>query len=100
MIQAERIKAILELLNEQGSVSVDDLASRLDVSPMTIRRDLDSCDKEGLLTRCHGGAFIRKPSITEVAHPDRPDRLDHPDHQDPTACLPMKRKKLQSVVQC
>lgn len=71
MIQAERIKAILELLNEQGSVSVDDLASRLDVSPMTIRRDLDSCDKEGLLTRCHGGAFIRKASITEVPYSDK-----------------------------
>lgn len=74
MIQAERIGTILDLLNQQGSVSVDDLATRLNVSPMTIRRDLDTLDQEGFLTRCHGGAVLRQGSTTEVPYSDKSQR--------------------------
>jgi DeoR/GlpR family transcriptional regulator of sugar metabolism len=39
-----------------GATSVRDLAAQLGVSPSTIRRDLESLDREGTLTRVRGGA--------------------------------------------
>ncbi|KZM52085.1 DeoR/GlpR family DNA-binding transcription regulator [Labrenzia sp. OB1] len=54
----ERHNAILELARQMGRVSVDDLARRFDVSPQTIRKDLNElCDRR-LLARTHGGALL------------------------------------------
>jgi DeoR family transcriptional regulator, aga operon transcriptional repressor len=52
----ERLNQLLELLAADGHVSVEDAAVRLDVSPATVRRDLDSLASQQLLTRTHGGA--------------------------------------------
>lgn len=41
---------------EAGEVTVAQLAERFDVSPDTIRRDLDQLDADGVLIRTHGGA--------------------------------------------
>lgn len=56
MLADERRQRILELIETEGSVSVDDLAQRFDVSEMTIRRDLRLLERDGLLRRVHGGA--------------------------------------------
>ncbi|HEY5188466.1 MAG TPA: DeoR family transcriptional regulator [Solirubrobacteraceae bacterium] len=40
VVPAERRRLILELLREQGSVSVSAVEERFGVSPMTARRDL------------------------------------------------------------
>lgn len=49
---------ILSIARAQGRVSVDDLAARFEVTPQTIRKDLnDLCDQR-LLTRIHGGALF------------------------------------------
>ncbi|MFQ5855986.1 MAG: DeoR/GlpR family DNA-binding transcription regulator [Anaerolineae bacterium] len=56
MLPDERRQRILELIETDGSVSVDELAQRFDVSEMTIRRDLRMLDSDGLLRRVHGGA--------------------------------------------
>lgn len=56
MIRAARQMEILALLNRDGAVSVTDLARKLKVSPVTIRRDLESMERAGLLIRSHGGA--------------------------------------------
>lgn len=55
-MQAERRKLILELLNKNHAVTTAELRDRFDVSEMTIRRDLQVLEKEGLLRRTHGGA--------------------------------------------
>ncbi len=47
---------ILEKISAEESISVADLAADLDVSEMTIRRDLAELEREGLLKRVHGGA--------------------------------------------
>jgi DeoR family transcriptional regulator of aga operon len=52
----ERLNRLLELLASDGHVSVEEAAVRLDVSPATVRRDLDSLAAQQLLTRTHGGA--------------------------------------------
>lgn len=40
----------------RGAVRVTDLAAELDVSEMTIRRDLDQLEADGEVTKVHGGA--------------------------------------------
>jgi DeoR family transcriptional regulator, aga operon transcriptional repressor len=52
----ERIGVILERLSLDGSVSVADIATDLEVSPATIRRDLRLLENQRLLGRTHGGA--------------------------------------------
>jgi DeoR family transcriptional regulator of aga operon len=54
--QAERLSAILERLSTDGSLSVTDLSTALDVSAATIRRDLQLLERQRLLSRTHGGA--------------------------------------------
>lgn len=56
MLMAERQLKILGMIQDNGSVQVEELARELDVSPMTIRRDLEKLQKDGLIERCHGGA--------------------------------------------
>lgn len=46
---------ILKQIENLGSVTVTDLADDLGVSGMTIRRDLDELEKDGLVQRVHGG---------------------------------------------
>ncbi|SDS23556.1 DeoR/GlpR family DNA-binding transcription regulator [Microterricola viridarii] len=57
MNRAERLNAVLDLLAADGQVEVDDIVSRLDVSPATARRDLDTLAAQNLLTRTRGGAI-------------------------------------------
>lgn len=56
MSKYERLNRLLELLAADGHVGVEDAAVRLDVSPATVRRDLDALALQQLLTRTHGGA--------------------------------------------
>lgn len=56
MTRTERLNAILERLSEHGRVDVEETAEALDVSPATVRRDLESLAGQQLLTRTHGGA--------------------------------------------
>jgi DeoR family transcriptional regulator, glycerol-3-phosphate regulon repressor len=49
---------IVSLARVQGRVSVDDLAVRFEVTPQTIRKDLNDLCEQRLLTRVHGGAIM------------------------------------------
>ena len=60
MFPAERQGRILEILAGQRSVRVSALSELLGVSEMTIRRDLERLEKEGLLSRTHGGAILKQ----------------------------------------
>ncbi len=50
---------ILELLRVNGALSVKDLASTLDVSTVTVRRDLEALVKRGEVERRHGGVALK-----------------------------------------
>jgi len=54
-----RRQGILDLLMEAGAATVDDLSARFDVSRMTIHRDLDQLEQEGLLRKGRGGASMQ-----------------------------------------
>jgi DeoR/GlpR family transcriptional regulator of sugar metabolism len=53
-----RHEMVLELILEQGEVSVAELSKRAGVTPMTIRRDLETLEAAGAVQRVHGGAVI------------------------------------------
>jgi DeoR/GlpR family transcriptional regulator of sugar metabolism len=53
----QRRHNILALLNEQGEVSVDELARRFETSEVTVRKDLAALESNGLLLRRYGGAI-------------------------------------------
>lgn len=61
MTKEDRQNAILEQLLAQESVLVSDLASSLDVSLVTIRKDLTELEKAGKLYRSHGKAILINP---------------------------------------
>src|SRR5271163_5370426 len=52
----ERHMKTLEVLGEHTEVSVTELSRTTGVSEMTVRRDLDELERQGLLKRVHGGA--------------------------------------------
>ncbi|MCF6284222.1 MAG: DeoR/GlpR family DNA-binding transcription regulator [Candidatus Hydrogenedentes bacterium] len=66
-----RRSAILERLSAVGEVFVIELASDFEVTPMTIRRDLEALEGERALTRTHGGAIFSKKSVAEFAFLER-----------------------------
>ena len=60
MLATERQNYIVTKIKEEGGVEVEKLAKELDVSLMTIRRDLQHLSEEGWIERCHGGAIAKK----------------------------------------
>lgn len=59
MLPNLRRDKILELLKEDGSAKVADLARIFKVTEVTIRQDLDKLEKEGLIVKEHGGAYLK-----------------------------------------
>jgi len=58
-LAAQRHDIITAQLRLHGAVRVGDLATLLDVSEMTVRRDLDALCELGVLDKVHGGATLR-----------------------------------------
>jgi len=65
MLAAQRQARILEEVQRAGAVRVTDLTALFGVSDMTVRRDLDELDQQGLLVKVHGGATARRPGSTD-----------------------------------
>lgn len=57
MLVEERRQHILSLIQKHGRVLVDELSNDLDLSRITIRKDLDYLQSKDLLVRTHGGAL-------------------------------------------
>jgi DeoR family transcriptional regulator, glycerol-3-phosphate regulon repressor len=66
----DRQNDIITLARSVGRVSVDDLAARFEVSPQTIRKDLNDLCEKRILTRVHGGAVIAS-SVENVSYDAR-----------------------------
>ncbi len=58
MLKRERLRNILEIVTDRKFVTVDELAKTLQVSDMTIRRDLNELNTTGKVMRIHGGAQV------------------------------------------
>jgi DeoR family transcriptional regulator of aga operon len=57
LLTEERRRAILAIVDRQGSALISDLSKQFDVSAVTIRADINSLCERDLLIRSHGGAF-------------------------------------------
>lgn len=71
MIPAERRARIVDLVRERRAVRVSSLSDDLGVSGMTIRRDLERLEVEGVLVRTHGGAVLKRHMAEETLYIDR-----------------------------
>jgi DeoR family fructose operon transcriptional repressor len=78
MYGEERRQAIAALVGTAGRVSVNELAHRYGVTTETVRRDLSSLERSGLVRRVHGGV-VRTSALSalELAVTDRDRRSAH-----------------------
>ncbi len=60
MLSVQRYEAILNNLETKKTVKVSELSKLLGVTDKTVRIDLESLEKKGLLKRIHGGAMLEE----------------------------------------
>ena len=71
MLAEERRLTLLEWTISEGRVDAAEAAKRLDVAVETIRRDLDTLQRQGSLRRVHGGAITARQRNRELNMPER-----------------------------
>ena len=64
MLSKQRREKIFELIREDGHAKVLDLSRIFKVTEVTIRHDLEKLEKEGLITREHGGAYLKNMDLS------------------------------------
>lgn len=79
LLSEPRRRRILEWIEEEGSARVRDLSVAFEVSEATIRQDLERLEREGHVTREHGGAFLnteqpQQPGLMVLHHQENMDR--------------------------
>jgi len=67
----ERRRQILKLLRSGSSIDTGELAGRLDVSEMTVRRDLAELESQKLILRSYGGATLARRIYLEFEFDQR-----------------------------
>lgn len=71
MIPLERQQQILQFINNNGVASINFLAKELNVSHMTIRRDIQKLEEEGKVTSVSGGVQSLERLTIELPHNDK-----------------------------
>lgn len=66
-----RRRELYEFIKRNREVQVADLAKLMNVSCMTIRRDLAAMETEGLVTRSYGKASLKNDSANEISFAER-----------------------------
>lgn len=94
MFSQERHNKIIDIVNNENSISVKELTDRLDFSPATIRADLNQLSEQGLLIRTHGGATaMENGSSSNKIHVNFSERRQK-NHEEKSA---IARKALQYI---
>jgi len=82
--QRSRQRQIAETVIAEGTVRIEDLVERLGVSAMTVHRDLDRLESQGLLRKTRGQVTALASSLVESSatfrlsqHPDEKEALAH-----------------------
>ena len=65
MLTETRQDEILQMLEEKGSVTVQELTEKFRTSESTIRRDLNALHKKGALIKCSAGSAGGKQACHE-----------------------------------
>lgn len=66
-----RRRALAQAVRQRGSVPVTELAAELGCSEMTVRRDLDVLERDGVIHRVHGSAIAASLRASEKPYPVR-----------------------------
>ena len=81
LLNEERRRAILELMQRDRQVLVADLAKEFHTSEVTVRKDLEALHLRGMIQRTHGGALpthdgaLEDPSLREKERLHRKEKL-------------------------
>ena len=71
----ERLDEIAKLVNKKGTIRTNEIVEGLNVSDMTIRRDLIELENKGILTKIHGGARSNSTfQYKEISHKEKHTR--------------------------
>ena len=75
MNKHDRLDAIAKLVNKKGTVRTNEIVDGLNVSDMTVRRDLVELENQGILTKIHGGARSNSTfQYKEMSHKEKHTR--------------------------
>src|SRR6266403_5815334 len=77
LLTEKRRRNLLDLVDQNGQVTVADLVKRFSISAVTVRSDLDALASIGAIVRSHGGA-VRRLEATQ----DYPLRTKEALHRD------------------
>ncbi|WP_162053300.1 DeoR/GlpR family DNA-binding transcription regulator [Pontibacter pamirensis] len=88
MTIAERHKLILDKLSSEGFVGVAELSKEMDVTMVTVRKDLKLLEDKGLLYRSHGSATPVSPYVND--RPVNEKKLVQVDEKEKIASLAAK----------
>ena len=68
MLAVERRSGILRQVQREGRVVVTEVSRAFGVTEETVRRDLNQLEREGLLSRTHGGAVARRGEAEDLPY--------------------------------
>ena len=75
MLIEERRQHVLATIQREGRVLVSEIAEELNISRITIRKDLDHLEARGLVQRTHGGALA--PQVGSLLDPSLKEKEQH-----------------------
>ncbi len=79
----ERRAQVVELLRRRGVVRVNDLATELDVSAITVRRDIALLASQGIIRRVRGGAVLHGGVLADTLAVKDPEEAPPPQAAPP-----------------
>jgi DeoR/GlpR family transcriptional regulator of sugar metabolism len=65
MLAEDRQKTIKKMIQEKGSITVNEVIQQLNISKPTLWRDLNILSKNGIISKTHGGAVLREAQDSE-----------------------------------
>ena len=76
MLPEKRRSTIMEMLYESKAIKNSDISTRFGVNTLTVRRDLDILQQQGLIRRVYGGAVLREDTVSKPAEDDKEPHKD------------------------
>ena len=67
-MKINRLRKIQELLEEQKSISINDLCKTFEVSKNTIRRDIAELEKNGIISKVYGGIVLQEQETPKTTN--------------------------------
>jgi DeoR/GlpR family transcriptional regulator of sugar metabolism len=99
LLAEERRREILDVLGQNGRVTVEEVVRRFGISAVTARGDLDALSESGALVRSHGGGI--KPLAAAPEHPLKVrEGMHHEEKVRIAQAAAQLVKPLQTIILC